>query len=96
VEAFFAAASGGNFQALVAVLDPDAEMRVDLGPRAAGAGRRAGMPPRSPNRQPYYGWYEPGSQARVVTPTVFQALMAMIRLSSAATSSGRYCAATSA
>jgi RNA polymerase sigma-70 factor, ECF subfamily len=34
VDAFLAASRGGDFEALVAVLDPDAVLRVDLGPRA--------------------------------------------------------------
>jgi RNA polymerase sigma-70 factor, ECF subfamily len=33
VDAFLAASRGGDFEALVAVLDPDAVLRVDLGPR---------------------------------------------------------------
>jgi RNA polymerase sigma factor (sigma-70 family) len=37
VDAFFAAARGGDFDALVAVLDPDVTLRID-----AGARRRAG------------------------------------------------------
>jgi RNA polymerase sigma-70 factor (ECF subfamily) len=36
VEAFFAAARGGDFDALVAVLHPDAVLRADLGAAAAG------------------------------------------------------------
>jgi RNA polymerase sigma-70 factor (ECF subfamily) len=35
VEAFYAAARGGDFDALVAVLDPDIVLRADLGPGAA-------------------------------------------------------------
>ena len=34
VDAFFAAARGGDFEALVAVLDPDAVLRSDAGPSA--------------------------------------------------------------
>src|SRR5262249_9541497 len=40
--------------------------------------------------------YVPGAQVRVLTPTVFHALIATSRLTSAATSSGWYSAATSA
>lgn len=36
VDAFFAAARGGNFDRLVAVLHPDVVLRTDLGPTAAG------------------------------------------------------------
>jgi ketosteroid isomerase-like protein len=39
VDAFLAAARGGDFEALVAVLDPDVVLRVDGGPLAAGASR---------------------------------------------------------
>jgi RNA polymerase sigma factor (sigma-70 family) len=41
VEAFLAAARGGDFDRLVAVLDPDAVLRADLGP-AAGSGEVRG------------------------------------------------------
>jgi RNA polymerase sigma-70 factor, ECF subfamily len=37
VEAFFAAARGGDFEALIAVLDPDIVLRADFGPAAASA-----------------------------------------------------------
>jgi hypothetical protein len=36
VDAFFAAAHGGDFDALVAVLDPDVVLRSDLGPGRPG------------------------------------------------------------
>ncbi len=39
VDAFFAASRGGDFDALVAVLDPDVVLRADLGAAAAGASR---------------------------------------------------------
>jgi RNA polymerase sigma-70 factor (ECF subfamily) len=39
VDAFLAAARGGDFEALVAVLDPDVVLRVDRGAIAAGAPR---------------------------------------------------------
>src|SRR5579859_3134879 len=48
---------------------------------------------RNPAR-PGQGWYEPGSQARVLTPIAFQALIVTIRLISAPTSCGLNCAAT--
>jgi RNA polymerase sigma-70 factor (ECF subfamily) len=41
VEAFLAAARDGDFDRLVAVLDPDAVLRADLGP-AAGSGEVRG------------------------------------------------------
>jgi RNA polymerase sigma-70 factor (ECF subfamily) len=41
VDAFFAAARGGDFDALVAVLDPDVVLREDLGPAAASVVRGA-------------------------------------------------------
>ena len=37
VDAFFAAARSGDFQALLAVLDPDIVLRADFGPSAASA-----------------------------------------------------------
>jgi RNA polymerase sigma factor (sigma-70 family) len=37
VDAFFAAARDGNFDALVAVLDPDVALRADAGPNAGGS-----------------------------------------------------------
>jgi RNA polymerase sigma-70 factor, ECF subfamily len=37
VDAFFAAARGGDFEALIAVLDPDIVLRADFGPAAASA-----------------------------------------------------------
>ncbi|MEV5413074.1 sigma-70 family RNA polymerase sigma factor [Thermopolyspora sp. NPDC052614] len=40
VEAFLTAARGGDFEALLAVLDPDVELRVDAGPAAAGVRAR--------------------------------------------------------
>ena len=40
--------------------------------------------------------YVPGTQVRVLTPTMFQALIAITRLTSAAISSGEYSAATAA
>ena len=39
VDAFFAAARGGDFEALVAVLDPDVVLRADLGPPPTGGFR---------------------------------------------------------
>jgi len=39
VDAFFAAARGGEFDALVAVLHPDVVLRADFGPRRPGASR---------------------------------------------------------
>ena len=50
VDAFLAAARDGDFEALLAVLDPDVVLRADLGPRSraaargprGGGGRRAG------------------------------------------------------
>jgi hypothetical protein len=39
VDAFFAAARGGDFDALVAVLDPDVVLRSDFGERRAAAPR---------------------------------------------------------
>jgi len=39
VDAFLAAAREGDFEALLAVLDPDVVLRADLGPLAAGASR---------------------------------------------------------
>jgi ketosteroid isomerase-like protein len=39
VDAFFAAAREGDFDALVAVLDPDVVLRADLGPLPAGGSR---------------------------------------------------------
>ena len=39
VDAFFAAARGGDFDALVAVLDPDVVLREDFGPRRLAASR---------------------------------------------------------
>jgi RNA polymerase sigma-70 factor (ECF subfamily) len=44
VDAFLAAARGGDFEALLAVLDPDAELRVD----ATAAGRGAAAAQRGP------------------------------------------------
>jgi RNA polymerase sigma factor (sigma-70 family) len=37
VDAFFAAARGGDFEALISVLDPDIVLRADFGPAAASA-----------------------------------------------------------
>src|SRR5438552_4192495 len=39
VDAFLAAARGGDFDALLAVLDPDVVMRIDRGPLPVGASR---------------------------------------------------------
>src|SRR5262245_66159971 len=39
VDAFLAAAPGGNFDALLAVLDPDVVLRADRGPAPAGGAR---------------------------------------------------------
>jgi RNA polymerase sigma-70 factor (ECF subfamily) len=39
VDAFLAAARGADFDALVAVLDPDVVLRIDRGPKARGAAR---------------------------------------------------------
>jgi RNA polymerase sigma-70 factor (ECF subfamily) len=39
VDAFFSAARGGDFDALVAVLDPDVVLREDFGPRRPAASR---------------------------------------------------------
>ena len=39
VEAFLAASRGGDFEALMAVLDPEVVLRADLGPVALGASR---------------------------------------------------------
>lgn len=39
VDAFFSAARGGDFDALVAVLDPDVVLRADFGPRRPAASR---------------------------------------------------------
>jgi RNA polymerase sigma factor (sigma-70 family) len=39
VDAFFAAARGGDFDALVGLLDPDVVLRADFGPRRPGAPR---------------------------------------------------------
>ncbi|MQA74793.1 MAG: sigma-70 family RNA polymerase sigma factor [Solirubrobacterales bacterium] len=39
VDAFFAAARDGDFEALVAVLDPDVVLRADLGPLPVGGSR---------------------------------------------------------
>ena len=41
VEAFLAASRNGDFDALVAVLDPDAVLRADLGPLPAGGSRES-------------------------------------------------------
>jgi RNA polymerase sigma-70 factor (ECF subfamily) len=41
VDAFLAASRNGDFDALVAVLDPDAVLRADLGPLAAAGSREA-------------------------------------------------------
>ena len=40
VDAFLAASRGGDFDALLAVLDPDVVFRVDAGPAARWRGRR--------------------------------------------------------
>ena len=46
VDAFFAAARDGDFEALVAVLDPDVVLRADRGGVPAGASREVrGAPP---------------------------------------------------
>ena len=42
VEAFLAAAREGDFERLVAVLDPDVVLRADFGPRQARGGPRGG------------------------------------------------------
>ena len=68
VDAFFAAARGGDFDALVAVLDPGVVLRIDAGARRPAAsmtirgaaavagqaarGRLAGRGPAPPNEQP--------------------------------------------
>ncbi len=39
VDAFFQAARGGDFDALVALLDPDVVLRADFGPRRPAASR---------------------------------------------------------
>ena len=41
VDAFFAAARGGDFDALVAVLDPGVVLRIDAGPRRPAAASMA-------------------------------------------------------
>ena len=43
VDAFFAAGRDGDFDGLVAVLDPDVVLRVDLGQRIEGAAAVAGQ-----------------------------------------------------
>ena len=50
-DAFLAAARGGDFEALLEVLDPDVVLRADLGPAPAGASRRSAEPGRSPARR---------------------------------------------
>ena len=53
VDAFLAAARDGDFEALLAVLDPDVVLRADLGPLPADRGRSAGRR-RSPARRCTY------------------------------------------
>ena len=55
---------------------------------AAGAGRASGPSGSA------HGSYEPGVQARVLTPIAFQALIVMIRLTSAPISASLNCSAT--
>ena len=54
VDAFFCAARGGDFEALVAVLDPDVVLRADFGDK------RPGIPQRHPRR----GSRRPAGHAR--------------------------------
>ena len=52
VDAFLAASRDGDFDALLAVLDPDVVLRADLGPLPAGGSREVrGAPRRSPARR---------------------------------------------
>jgi RNA polymerase sigma-70 factor (ECF subfamily) len=48
VDAFLAASRAGDFEALVAVLDPDVVFRADTGPAAGWRGRRSRAQNRSP------------------------------------------------
>jgi len=64
-------------------------------PQPAAKSRAGNQQPEARNpARPGQGWYEPGSQARVLTPIAFQALIVTIRLTSAPTSCGLNCAAT--
>ena len=51
VDAFLAAARGGDFDALVAVLDPDVVLRVDRGAVRPGASQEVAARRRSPGRR---------------------------------------------
>ena len=63
VDAFLAAARGGDFDGLLALLDPDVVLRVDTG----GAGRRSPEArPRSPARRRCTGQPGSGRGSRVV------------------------------
>ena len=54
VEAFLAAARDGDFERLVAVLDPDVVLRADLGPWPQPDRERSGGPRRSSARPSFY------------------------------------------
>ena len=63
VDAFLAAARGGDFEALVEVLDPDVVFRMDLGPDARRRARRWPGPARWPGTSsapPRGSWTWPG------------------------------------
>ena len=92
-----------NNATAVLVGDVDAEAMFDLIAEKYGAIPPGEQPPEVGRAEPpgrrgqrAHSSYVPGTQVRVLTPTVFQALIATRRLTSAATSSGWYWAATSA
>ena len=72
-----------------ALIHSGAQPQLERGAAAdrpeAGGQNRHGQPRLDASRA-VYGSYEPGSQARVLTPIAFQALIVTIRLISAATS----------
>ncbi len=67
VDAFFAAARGGDFDALVALLDPDVVLRVDCGPGRRGSMvvRGAELSPGKRARSPGRRCGRPWSTARL-------------------------------
>ncbi len=64
VDAFLAAARGGDFDGLVALLDPEVTLRADGGALTGGCGRSAVPPPWPGSWTPSGGWPPPRPRTR--------------------------------
>ena len=64
VDAFFLAARGGDFDALVALLHPDVVLRADFGPGRPAASRSSAGRPLSPGRRAWVPIRRPSSTLR--------------------------------